>query len=101
VAHQRPSRDYQNAYSAGDRVRTKPGIYAANADLSGERQIFEGYGLSFFSPDGGRIAVQGGEDLRDERGRQRHYAIDTGISCLSPVDTGPIAAATVVTAACG
>jgi hypothetical protein len=38
----------------------KPGIYVANPDLSGERLVILGGAYPSFSPDGARLAAQGG-----------------------------------------
>ena len=85
------SRDYSQVayFSWGPGTGGKPGIYAANADLSGERLVFEGLpAYPSFSPDAGRMAVQGGDEfyVMNADGSSIH-AIDTGeYPAWSPVD---------------
>jgi hypothetical protein len=67
-------------FSWGPGTNNKPGIYAANADLSGERMIFEGApAYPSYSPDKGRLAVQGGD---------KFYVMNADGSGIHAVDIG-------------
>lgn len=56
------SSDYKQLtyFAWGPAVGGKAGIYASNPDLSGERLVIPGGAYPSFSPDGNRIAAQGG-----------------------------------------
>jgi hypothetical protein len=50
-------------YAWPETVGDKPGIYAANPDMSGERLIILGVAYPSFSPEGDRLPAQGGGNM--------------------------------------
>lgn len=51
------------AYAWPPAVGEKAGVYAANADLSGERLVIEGGAYPSFAPGGNRLSLQGGDSM--------------------------------------
>jgi uncharacterized protein YraI len=51
------------AYAWPPAVGEKAGVYAANADLSGERLVIEGGAYPSFAPGGNHLSLQGGESM--------------------------------------
>ena len=84
-------------------VGDKPGIYAANPDMSGERLVIQGGAYPSFSPGGDRLSAQGGGDMyilnSDGRAWQAGHRRIPGLEPDRQLDR--TAAAMGRTAACG